>query len=46
MLSDRLDEQLRKWGQIKVDEVPKIAALIKQMELPAISVGGKPEAGK
>ena len=46
MLSDRLDEQLKKWGQIKADEVPKIAALIKQMELPAISVGGKPGAGK
>jgi photosystem II stability/assembly factor-like uncharacterized protein len=41
MLSDRLDEQLKRWGQIKADEVPKIAALIKQMELPAISVGGK-----
>ncbi|HEX7518131.1 MAG TPA: hypothetical protein VF345_12710 [Chthoniobacterales bacterium] len=41
MLSDRLDEQLKKWGQLKADEVPKIAALIKQMELPAISVGGK-----
>jgi photosystem II stability/assembly factor-like uncharacterized protein len=41
MLSDRLDEQLKKWGQIKADEVPKIAALIRQMELPAISVGGK-----
>jgi photosystem II stability/assembly factor-like uncharacterized protein len=46
MLSDRLDEQLKKWGQIKADEVPRIAALIKQMELPAISVGGKPGAGK
>jgi photosystem II stability/assembly factor-like uncharacterized protein len=41
MLSNRLDEQLKKWGQIKADDVPKIAALIKQMELPAISVGGK-----
>ncbi|MEY2496641.1 MAG: hypothetical protein QOD12_197 [Verrucomicrobiota bacterium] len=42
MLSDRLDEQLKKWTQIKTDEVPKIAALIKQMELPAISVSEKP----
>ena len=46
MLSGRLDEQLNKWAQLKTDEVPKIAALIKQMELPAISVGGKPTAGK
>ncbi|HXM32193.1 MAG TPA: hypothetical protein VN921_00975, partial [Chthoniobacterales bacterium] len=42
MLSDRLDEQLQKWTQIKTDEVPKIAALIKQVELPAISVSEKP----
>ena len=42
MLSDRLDEQLKKWTQIKSDEVPKIAALIKQVELPAISVSEKP----
>jgi photosystem II stability/assembly factor-like uncharacterized protein len=46
MLSGRLDEQLKKWVQLKADEVPKIAALIKQMELPAISVGGKPEPEK
>jgi photosystem II stability/assembly factor-like uncharacterized protein len=46
MLSERLDEQSKKWAQLKADEVPKIAALIKQMELPAISVGGKPAAGK
>jgi photosystem II stability/assembly factor-like uncharacterized protein len=42
MLSDRLDEQLKKWTQIKTEEVPKIAALIKQVELPAISVSEKP----
>jgi photosystem II stability/assembly factor-like uncharacterized protein len=46
MLSGRLNEQLKKWAQLKADEVPKIAALIKQMELPAISVGGIPGAGK
>ncbi|MEY2557925.1 MAG: hypothetical protein QOE34_1350 [Verrucomicrobiota bacterium] len=42
MLSDRLDEQLKKWAQLKADQVPKIAALIKQVELPAISLGEKP----
>ena len=46
MLSGRLDEQLKKWTELKAGEVPKIAALIKQMELPAISVGGIPRAGK
>jgi photosystem II stability/assembly factor-like uncharacterized protein len=42
MLDTRLDEQLKKWTQIKTEEVPKIAALIRQVELPAISVGEKP----
>jgi photosystem II stability/assembly factor-like uncharacterized protein len=46
MLSERLDEQLKKWAQLKADEIPKIATLIQQMELPAISVGGKSGAGK
>jgi photosystem II stability/assembly factor-like uncharacterized protein len=45
-LSGRLDEQLAKWQQIKTDEVPKIATLIKQLDLPALSVGAKPEAAK
>jgi photosystem II stability/assembly factor-like uncharacterized protein len=42
MLNDRLDEQLKKWTVIKTEEVPKIAALIKQVELPPISVSEKP----
>ncbi|MEY2561556.1 MAG: hypothetical protein QOG51_1971 [Verrucomicrobiota bacterium] len=42
MLDTRLEEQLKKWTQIKTEEVPKIAALIRQVELPAISVGEKP----
>jgi hypothetical protein len=37
-LETRLDEQLKKWNQLKTEEVPKIAALIRQVELPAISV--------
>ena len=41
-LETRLDEQLKKWTQLKTEEVPKIAALIRQVELPAISVGEKP----
>ena len=41
-LGTRLDEQLKKWAQLKTEEVPKIAALIRQVELPAISVGEKP----
>jgi len=41
-LDIRLDEQLKKWTQLKTEEVPKIAALIRQVELPAISIGEKP----
>jgi hypothetical protein len=42
MLNDRLEEQLKKWTQIKTDEVPRIASLIKEAQLPAISISEKP----
>ena len=42
-LSNRLDEQLKKWAQIKTEEVPKVDALIKQADVPALSVSAKPE---
>ena len=45
-LSARLDEQLKKWGQIKTDDVPKIGALIKQLDLPALSLAEKAPATK
>jgi hypothetical protein len=41
LLSTKLDEQLNKWVQIKKDDVPKVAALIKQLDLPALNVGDK-----
>ena len=37
-LEGRLDVQLKAWAQIKSDEVPKINALIKEADLPALSV--------
>ena len=37
-LSDQLDEQLKKWTQIKNDDLPKVSAMIKQLELPALTV--------
>ena len=40
-LSDKLDEQLKKWVQIKTDEVPKISGMIKQLDLPALSIPPK-----
>ncbi|MEY2541381.1 MAG: hypothetical protein QOI22_983, partial [Verrucomicrobiota bacterium] len=41
MLSGKLDEQLRKWEQIKKDDVPKVSALIKQVDLPALVITAK-----
>lgn len=38
MLSGQLDEQLQKWTQLKTDEVPKVGAAIKQLDLPVLTV--------
>ena len=38
VMSGRLDDQLTKWAQIKTDEVVKINDLIKQADLPALTV--------
>jgi hypothetical protein len=35
-LSGRLDEQLKKWNAIKQDDMPKVIAMIKQADLPAL----------
>jgi hypothetical protein len=45
-LNGRLDEQLKKWAQIKTDDVPKVAAAIKQLDLPALSITAKTDAPK
>ena len=37
LLSDQLDAQLQKWTQIKTEDVPKVNALTKQVELPVLS---------
>ena len=38
MLDGRLEEQLKAWAQIKTDDVPKINELIKQADIPALTV--------
>ena len=38
MLSGQLDEQLKKWMQIKSEDVPKVSGLIKQLDLPALVI--------
>jgi photosystem II stability/assembly factor-like uncharacterized protein len=40
-LSQQLDEQLKRWTQIKSEDVPKISALIKQVDLPALIITEK-----
>ncbi|MEO5717898.1 MAG: hypothetical protein ABIR29_04930, partial [Chthoniobacterales bacterium] len=38
MLDGRLEQQLQAWSQIKSQEVPKVNGLIKQADLPALTV--------
>jgi hypothetical protein len=45
-LSDELDKQLSMWTQIKKDDVPKVGAMIKQLDLPVLSIDEKSAAGK
>jgi hypothetical protein len=41
LLSSQLEEQLKKWAQIKNDDVPKVSELIKQANLPALIITEK-----
>ncbi len=40
-LSQQLDEQLKKWMQIRGADLPKVADMIKQLNLPALSLSEK-----
>jgi hypothetical protein len=40
-LNAQLDEQLKKWAQLKSDDVAKVSALIKQLDLPALIIPEK-----
>ncbi len=42
-LSKRLDDQLQKWTQLKKEDVSKVSAAIKQLDLPALIVKQKSE---
>jgi hypothetical protein len=37
-LSTQLEEQLKKWAQLKSEDVPKVSELIKQANLPALTI--------
>jgi hypothetical protein len=38
LLSSQLDEQLKKWAQVKQEDVAKVTELIKQVNLPALII--------
>jgi hypothetical protein len=38
MVSNQLEEQLKKWAEIKTEAVPKVSELIKQASLPALII--------
>src|SRR5947199_432571 len=38
MLSNQLEEQLKKWAELKAEVVPKVSELIKQASLPALII--------
>jgi hypothetical protein len=41
LLSNQLDEQLKKWAQLKSEDVRKVNELVKQANLPALIVTEK-----
>jgi hypothetical protein len=41
MLKSQLEEQLKKWAQLKTEDVPKVSELIKQANLPALIITEK-----
>jgi hypothetical protein len=38
ILNSQLEEQLKKWAQLKAEDVPKVSELIKQANLPALTI--------
>jgi hypothetical protein len=38
MLNGQLDEQLKKWAQVKQEDVAKVSELVKQANLPALII--------
>jgi hypothetical protein len=41
MLKSQLDEQLKKWAQLKNEDLPKVSEMIKQANLPALIITEK-----
>ena len=45
LLSGNLDEQLKKWAQLKTEQVPKVGELIKQANTPGLVVPEQKKSG-
>jgi hypothetical protein len=45
-LNRQLDEQLKKWQQVKSEDVAKVSEMIKQANLPALIVTEKSQSEK
>ena len=41
MLNKQLDEQLKRWAQVKQEDVGKVTELIKEANLPALIITEK-----
>jgi hypothetical protein len=39
-LNSQTDDQLKKWAQLKNEDLPKVSQLIKQANLPALIITG------
>ena len=46
MLSSQVDDQLKKWAQVKQEDVAKVSELIKQANLPALIITEPKESGE
>src|SRR3954453_5583259 len=45
LLSTNLDEQLKKWAQLKTEEVPKVGEMVKQANMPVLIISEQKKGG-
>ena len=41
----QLDEQVKKWTQLKTEQIPKLSELVKQANLPVLIIGEQKKTG-
>jgi len=45
ILSSGVDEQVKKWTQLKSEQIPKLSELVKQANLPVLIISEQKKAG-